>query len=696
MLVRRYAVLVCIVAAYAERISVVQKVVMMLQENKAKVAEDLKAEEVEMSEYAQYCDDEIRAKTHAIKIASRKIEDQDGAIEDAEAQLRAADDEIAQLGTDMASKDSELASITMVRNSEEADFKNTENEMEEAVGQLEQSVLLIKNSGGGFLQLLKKPDKKTNLKKYKKLVKQLSAGLSKVIDAAWVDEGSTKVLKGFLQASEDASDNDLMLHKNSEQVAGSLIDTLEDLKEKAEETLSSTRKSEVKARHNFEMMSQNLNNGLKLNKDKLSSLKVSRSTLTESTGRAKGQRAETFRTKKADEKYLTALKTECSTANEEWSERKKSATAEMAALDKAKSILTNVNVFTDDSDPYLGAADDGDNPESKDSTVRKRVVYQLKSLGHRYNNYGMLEIACAAADDGFDKVRGLIADMISKLMKEANEDASQKEFCDEAMAKSKKDQKDKSMTADKLQSRISKAAATRASLQDNQKELSLEVAEIDKSIAAATKIRTAERATFKKAYKDYKESGKAVEAAMAALKEYYKGLSLVQNRARSSSVRRHKQPEFGREKQDASHVIISILENSLKEYSRMAVEILSGEKDAEDSYKAMMEEAKVSKAAKQAEIRAAQSEIRSLAVALDASGDDLKMVNQELDAIGAYIDKLKPQCEAQVLNHQEQVKKREAEIQGLKEALNIIGGNDAAGALLQRSKKEPGLSRSHL
>merc|ERR1719235_2059173 len=121
--------------------------------------------------------------------------------------------------------------------------------------------------------------------------------------------------------------------------------------------------------------------------------------------------------------------------------------AEMAALEKAKEILTSVNVLTQYDDPYEG---DDTTDDSKWSLTRQRLVAHLKSIGHRYNNYGMLEIACSAADDSFDKIRGLIADMIEKLVQEANEEANQKAFCDDAIKKSKKDQADKSMVADKL------------------------------------------------------------------------------------------------------------------------------------------------------------------------------------------------------------------------------------------------------
>lgn len=672
--------------------SVVQKVVVMLTENKVKIVKDLEKEETEMAAYSQYCDDEVAAKNHAISTSTRKIHDQDGAIEDAEAQVKAASDEISQLGVDMANKDRELAQIVGVRNREHEDFQGTEREMVEAVGKLEQSVLLVKRAGvGGFLQNHGKNHGKHDKKKGKakpdirEVVRQLSVGLSKVVDAAWVDSGTARVLKGFLQEHDGSSDGDaegddfsLTPHKEDKS-AGGLLDTLEDMKEKAEEALSSARTTEMRQKHSFDMMSQSLNDAMAMAKKKLSTLQTSRASLTESLGRAKGQRAETARTKKADEEYLGTLKLDCSSASQGWAERKRSANAEMASIAKAVDILTNrVNVLQHDDD-YEGD-DSGD--DGRDSLTRRKLVSQLKALGHRYNNYGMLEIACTAADGPFDKIRGLISDMIEKLVREANDDASQKEFCDGALKSSKQDQEEKSIKSDKLQARIGKATATRDALQESIKELTREIAELDRSFAAATKMRQEEHNTFRSSYADYKEAEKAVEAAMAELKGYYQSLSLAQSS--DTTVRKagsRRQPEFGGSKKDASNGIIAILETCLRDYSQMSVEILSAEKDGEDSFKVMTEETKVAKAAKEAEVRAAQSEVRSLAVALDASNEDFKMVGQELDAIDAYLQKLKPQCEQQALSQQEAVKKRQDEIKGLREALAIIGGNDAPGLL---------------
>merc|ERR1719324_220991 len=95
----------------------------------------------------------------------------------------------------------------------------------------------------------------------KKQARALAKLLGKVIDAAWVDHGNTKALKGFLQEQENAKDGDDLLldsqTKSSEEPV-SILSTLEDMKEKAEETLSGVRMTEMKAEHNYQMLTQSL------------------------------------------------------------------------------------------------------------------------------------------------------------------------------------------------------------------------------------------------------------------------------------------------------------------------------------------------------------------------------------------------------------------------------------------------------
>merc|ERR1719316_692966 len=275
---------------------------------------------------------------------------------------------------------------------------------------------------------------------------------------------------------------------------------------------------EMKANHNFKMMTQSLTDAIALSKSKLSDAQSTKASLGETSGKADGELAETKKTKIADEIYLKNHKQDCESAAKEWAARQKSANDEIAAIEKAKEILTSrVKVLTQVDDPYEGAPED----DSEQANVRRHLVDQLQTLGHKFNSYAMMEMAGAAAEDPFSKIRGLIEDMISKLVQEANEEASQQAFCDEEKAKSKKEQADKSMRSDDLRSRIDSATASKETLQQSIKELQAEIADIDKSNAEATKIRTEEKTSAAKALKDYKDAAAAVEEAIRVLKEYY-------------------------------------------------------------------------------------------------------------------------------------------------------------------------------
>merc|ERR1719161_2303838 len=130
--------------------------------------------------------------------------------------------------------------------------------------------------------------------------------------------------------------------------------------------------------------------------------------------------------------------------------------------------------------------------------------------------------------------------MIEKLLKEAEEEATQKAFCDKEMGSSKKAEAQKTATIDKLQTRIDGNTAKIAELEEAVKTLEAEVADIDKAQSEATKIRNTEKADNLAAIKDFRDSADAVVAAMGVLKSFYEGGALIQTKAQKST-----RPEFG-------------------------------------------------------------------------------------------------------------------------------------------------------
>ena len=65
------------------------------------------------------------------------------------------------------------------------------------------------------------------------------------------------------------------------------------------------------------------------------------------------------------------------------------------------------------------------------------VAKLLRGLARQQQNYVLSQIATRVRSDPFVKIRGLVEEMISKLVKEAAEEADQKAFCDEETSESK-------------------------------------------------------------------------------------------------------------------------------------------------------------------------------------------------------------------------------------------------------------------
>jgi hypothetical protein len=667
----RCSILFLFVAGCAA-VSPVQKVVELLEECKAKVASDLAAEASVMEEYTTFCDDELKAKGYAISTATREIGEQEATIADSKATDVAMSDEISTLGSVMAAKDKELYDATQVRKGQNADFTAAEKELVKSVDECSRAVTALEK-GMALLQGGQR-------KEAKKQLKAVSMALSSIIGAVSIDTESSRRLKSFVQQNTAETDNDdLSLHQpQAKQVAyesksGGIVQTVKDMQAKAEGELSDLRKKEMTSAHEFKMLESSLQSEISHTSDKLATAKKTKAMAQESQATAEGDLAETTKTKAADEDYSENLKTECELAAKEWAARQASAKEEMAAIDKAKEILVSgvvafVQSGTVTKNKGLNS-DDSDSDDDKDE-VRVKLVQKIQSLGKQFHSFGLMQLASVAGSDPFVKIRGLIEDMIAKLLKEAQEEATQKAFCDEEMGKSKASQAEKMATIDKLQSRIDGASATIATLTEAIKTLEAEIGDIDSSQAAATEIRTKEKVDNTKAMSDFKQSADAVIAAMGVLKSFYEG-ALIQTDTKVKSTR----PSFGGAKTDTGSSIISVLEVAESDFTRLLAETETAEDSAADAYESQSKENAVSKAAKQADAKAKDSEIKSLTVQLGHSKEDHASTSAELDAVNSYIDKLRPQCEEKAMSYAEKKAAREAEISGLKEALEILEGD---------------------
>merc|ERR1719218_337380 len=144
----------------------------------------------------------------------------------------------------------------------------------------------------------------------------------------------------------------------------------------------------------------------------------------------------------------------------------------------------------------------------------------------------VIRYGASAGDDVFAKIKGLISDMISKLEAEAKEEATEKAYCDEEMAKTEAKKAELESEMKRLTSKIDLAAAKSANLKEDVKTLQAELATLSKEQAEMDSIRAEEKAAYDTAKAELELGISGVQKALSVLKDYYQGAAFVQNVAK--------------------------------------------------------------------------------------------------------------------------------------------------------------------
>jgi len=657
------AVLVAAVALLAQPliggalgVSPVQKVLQLIEDMEGKVQRDQAAASKAYETSALFCDDEVVKKGYAIKDSKSNIDSLSATVEDEEAKVTQYGSKIEEVTTQIGATDGELSKAVSLRDTEHKDFQVVEGELVTTVTQLSGAHKNLKETLGGAASLVQvTPDAKRALDASLKALESL-------VDASFVTHAQRSKVQAFLQARANAED-DLSLTSSLRGSGGSdaILETLTEMTDKAEATLSDTRKQEMEGSHAFSMLKNGMDNELNNFNQQLAETTHARQVSTQARAQAGKDLATTTAGLKDDSHYVQDLKHECMMKSQEWEVMHRDSVAELTALGSAKAILSKkFGVLLQSRTDQRLTLQLANNDDAK-----TRALRAIQQLGKRLHSTALVSLAYRAAADPFAKVRSMVEDMIAKLMQEAAEEATKKAFCDEEMSKSKATKADKESKIANLDARIAKAESAIAQLTDGISTLSKEIADTNAAVADATAIREKEKAQFTVSEKDFAESEQACGAALEVLREYYEGGALFQVDSKISSKTMLKG-------NDGSG-IVGVLELAESDFAKNLADVRAAETTAVDDYNKLMEDSKMNLAVKEVELKGKQSEVNSVKVGLADSSSDKAGLSTELDAVLQYLDELKPQCETKVESYAERKAAREAEIEGLKEALTILG-----------------------
>merc|ERR1719326_2785103 len=268
-----------------------------------------------------------------------------------------------------------------------------------------------------------------------------------------------------------------------------------------------------------------------------------------------------------------------------------------------------------------------------------------------------MRLGAANSADPFAKVKGLITDMIATLESEAEEDASHKAYCDKEMSETTAKKDDLTAESDKLSTKIAQDKAASAKLKEEVATLQQELASMAKAKAEADKLRAEENAAYTKNSAEMKLGIEGVKKALSVLKEYY-----------AKADKSHSASE------GAGSGIIGLLEVAESDFTKGLTEMTAQEETAADEYEAYSKEDEIATVKKQQDVKYKAKEAAGLDKSVSELSSDLSSVTDELTAVLKGLDKLKEMCVAKAEPYAERKARREAEIAGLKNALQILEG----------------------
>merc|ERR1719191_2074550 len=303
--------------------------------------------------------------------------------------------------------------------------------------------------------------------------------------------------------------------------SGGIVDVLQDMLDKAEDQLAEARKEEMTAKHEYDMLKQSISDALKFAKEDKADAEKRKAASEEEKAVAEGDLDVTVKDLADAESTYKNVGQECMAQAQAHDVSKQSRAEELKALAEAKKILqTMTGGAQDRAYSFLQTLA---SVQVKTGSQGLQAVEVVKRLAANTHSAVLAQLAArmetavrladTTSDDPFAKVKGMIRDMIERLLKEAAAEASHKAWCDEEMAESKAKKEKLTATVEDLTTKIDKATADIGRLTEEIATLQEELAALAKLQAEMDKMRAEEHDAFKLAEADLAQGLEGVRMA---------------------------------------------------------------------------------------------------------------------------------------------------------------------------------------
>jgi len=435
---------------------------------------------------------------------------------------------------------------------------------------------------------------------------------------------------------------------------------LESFSKKFRAELEEVQREESNQAQNYKMEVVHMTNTIDYMTKEIEEKSVFKAKRSSESAQAKSDLAGTKNDLADDTKTLKDMKATYAAKSDQFKANQVVRADELEAIGKAIEIISDKSVAGSYGKHVNFAQKTSLLQVRSESRARQNLASFLQQKGRALSSVVLQNLAAQVASNPFDKVVGMIKDLVAKLKEEAAAEAEHKAWCDEQLHDNKLKREKKTAKVNKLTATIEGLTESIDTMAKKIATLSSEQAALTKAMSEATAQRMNEKSTNTDTMNDAQAGGDATKAALVVLKEFYASQgSFVQQVPEMAAYKGMSSAKGG---------VVGMLEVITSDFARLHADTKAAETQAAAEYDQFMSDAKTSKKAKhdlefKTKMKKDQAQFEN-----GEQTKDLKATQTELDKALAYQQHLKPVCLEVHVSYEERAALRKEEIEALKQA----------------------------
>jgi len=673
----------------------IRKVVTMLQNMVKKVEAEGEAEQKLFDKFMCYCKNSGGDLSKSISDAGVKVPELQSDISAGEAKKAQLDEDIKQHQVDRSAAKEAMSSATALREKEAAEYAKESNEAKANIAAVNKATVAIeKGMGGAFLQTPTASILKRLVQKSQD--SQDRETLTSFLSGAYAPASGE--ITGILKTMHDEMTASLTESTNAENAAIT-----------ANDSLIAAKTKEVNA----------LTKALEDKMTRVGELAVKIVQMKNDLGDTEEALIE-------DKKFLADMEKNCAKKEAEWEVIVKTRSEELLALADTIKVLNDDDALELFKKALPAASASFVQVQVSSTALRARALAAVRSVP-RSSQLDFIALAIQGKKIGFEKVIGMIDEMVVTLKTEQDDDDHKKEYCAKQFDLSDDKKKSLERSVSDLETAISDAKEGIAATTEDIAALEATIKATDKAVAEATEQRKEENEDFQSLMASDSAAKEILGFAKNRLNKFYNpsqykappkreltdedratlaaggtlaptaapggiagtGVTVLADVSAHGVAKPPPPPEAPaayKKKSGESGGVMAMIDLIVKDLDKEMTVAKAEEKDAQGDYEQMMKDSASKRADDSKSLANKEGALADMKAQLENDTDGLASTNKELGATKMYINSLHSECDWLIQYYEVRKEARTSEIDALGKAKAVLSGADIS--LVQMSSKK--------